>query len=36
MNMAVARMSAAPSEPTPISPGQITVPATVSLTYEIE
>jgi uncharacterized protein YggE len=36
MNMAVARMSAAPSVPTPISPGQITVPATVSLTYEIE
>jgi len=36
MSMNVARMAAAPSEPTPISAGQITVPATVSLSYEIE
>lgn len=36
MSMAAPRMAAAGSEPTPISPGQITVPATVSVTYEIE
>jgi uncharacterized protein YggE len=36
MGMGAARMAAAPSEPTPISAGQITVPATVNLTYEIE
>ncbi|HEY2105405.1 MAG TPA: SIMPL domain-containing protein [Candidatus Binataceae bacterium] len=37
MNMGMARMAAAaPSEPTPIAPGQITVPATVNLSYEIE
>ncbi len=36
MSMAAARFAAAPSEPTPISPGQITVPATVNLTYEIQ
>ncbi len=36
MSMAAVRFAAAPSEPTPISPGQITVPATVTLTYEIE
>jgi uncharacterized protein len=36
MSFATARMAAVPSEPTPISPGQITVPATVTLTYEIE
>ncbi len=36
MSFGAARMAAAPSEPTPISPGQITVPATVNLTYEIE
>jgi len=37
MGMGAARMAmAAPSEPTPISPGQVTVPATVSLTYEIQ
>lgn len=35
MEMANARMAAV-SEPTPISPGQITVPATVNLTYEIQ
>ena len=33
MGMAAARMSA---EPTPITPGQITVPATVTLSYEIQ
>jgi uncharacterized protein len=37
MSMGAARMSlASASEPTPISPGQITVPATVNLIYEIE
>jgi uncharacterized protein YggE len=36
MSMAMPRMAAAPSEPTPISAGQITVPATVNLSYEIE
>jgi uncharacterized protein YggE len=30
-----ARMAGAASEPTPISPGQVTIPASVSLTYEI-
>ncbi len=36
MGMGAARFATAPSEPTPISPGQITVPATVNLNYEIE
>jgi uncharacterized protein len=36
MGMASARAMAAPMEPTPIAPGQVTVPATVSLTYEIQ
>jgi uncharacterized protein len=36
MSMGAPRFAAAVSEPTPISPGQITVPATVNLTYEIE
>jgi uncharacterized protein YggE len=37
MGMGAARMAmAAPAEPTPISPGQVRVPATVSLTYEIQ
>jgi uncharacterized protein len=36
MNMPMARMAAAPQEPTPISAGQITIPASVNLTYEIE
>jgi len=34
--MAMARMSEAGNGPTPIIPGEITVPATVSLTYAIE
>lgn len=36
MAMANARFAPMASEPTPISPGQITVPATVTLTYEIQ
>jgi uncharacterized protein YggE len=36
MNMAMPRVAAMSSEPTPISPGEITIPASVSLTYEIE
>jgi uncharacterized protein len=36
MGMAAPRMAMAESAPTPISAGQITVPATVNLTYEIE
>ena len=36
MNIPAPRFASAVSEPTPISPGQITVPVTVNLTYEIE
>jgi uncharacterized protein len=36
MAMGAPRMAMAASEPTPISAGQITVPATVNLTYEIQ
>ncbi len=36
MGMAAARMAVENAAPTPISPGQITVPATVNLTYEVE
>jgi uncharacterized protein len=36
MAMGAARSAMASSEPTPITPGQVTVPATVSLTYEIQ
>jgi uncharacterized protein YggE len=35
MGMGARMAAAAPPEPTPISPGQITIPASVSLTYEI-
>jgi uncharacterized protein YggE len=36
MSMAAPRMAMEEAQPTPISPGQITIPATVTLTYEIE
>ncbi len=36
MSMAAPRMAVEEAPPTPISPGQITIPATVTLSYEIE
>jgi uncharacterized protein YggE len=36
MEAAAGALSMARAAPTPVEPGQVTVPATVSLTYEIQ